>query len=78
MEKPLTFDQINIIAHNTSFKAMSQNPKNNIVIGNEGETFIRKGKAGDWKNLFTVAENEAMNDAMARKLEDSDLRFHFD
>ncbi|XP_067668172.1 sulfotransferase 1B1-like [Haliotis asinina] len=40
-------------------------------------TFYRKGEIGDWKNWFTVAENERFDQIWDEKMKDSGIKFTF-
>ncbi|XP_048257081.1 sulfotransferase 1C2-like [Haliotis rufescens] len=40
-------------------------------------TFYRKGEIGDWKNWFTVAENERFDQIWNEKMQDSGFEFTY-
>lgn len=47
--------------------------------GTQGQdTMYRKGEVGDWKNYFTVSQNEAFDILHQEKMKDSDLPVHFE
>ena len=69
------------IIQKTSFKHMKENPKTNLedcklFIG-EGSTFVRKGLVGDWKNYFTVEQNEFMDKVIAQRLTGTGLKYRY-
>ena len=41
-------------------------------------SFIRKGKVGQWKEFFTVAQNEYFDSKYAQKMEDMKLKMRYD
>ncbi|KAL4221760.1 hypothetical protein ACF0H5_020015 [Mactra antiquata] len=41
-------------------------------------TMYRKGKVGDWKNWFTVKQNEEFDEIYQQEMSDTSLRFQYD
>uniref|UniRef100_A0A8C4PZJ6 Sulfotransferase n=1 Tax=Eptatretus burgeri TaxID=7764 RepID=A0A8C4PZJ6_EPTBU len=60
--KTLTEVQIESVVKHSSFTAMKNNPMTNFSkaekLFEDNIKFFRKGKVGDWKNHFTVAQSE--------------------
>ncbi|XP_035461968.1 amine sulfotransferase [Scophthalmus maximus] len=70
--KDLMDDTIDHVVKMSTFKSMKTNPNANYKDLVEkgrylGET-MRKGVAGDWKNYFTVAQNERFDEVLKYKM----------
>ncbi|KAI5101501.1 cytosolic sulfotransferase 3 [Silurus meridionalis] len=67
------------IAKNAHFDAMKQNKMTNhstvAAMDFTISHFMRKGKVGDWKNHFTVAQNEQFEKHYKEKMKNSTLQF---
>ncbi|XP_043942635.1 sulfotransferase 1C1-like [Protopterus annectens] len=81
--KDLQPETISKIVHHTSFDKMKENPMVNgldipdFIFDTSVSTFLRKGVVGDWKNHFSVAQNELFNKHYLQKMSDSCLQFRF-
>lgn len=66
------------ISDSCSFQKMKQDKHNLIPCElRENMSFYRKGHVGDWKNWFTVAQNEDYDRIFKEKMKDCDLPVEF-
>ncbi|KAJ8025257.1 Sulfotransferase family cytosolic 1B member 1 [Holothuria leucospilota] len=85
LEYKLSDDQVDNIVAKSTFKAMKTDPMVNPDSCNpsyqdgvkQNKSFMRKGKVGDWKNYFTVAQNEQFDDLYERMTHGTGLVFDY-
>ncbi|GMS86186.1 hypothetical protein PENTCL1PPCAC_8361, partial [Pristionchus entomophagus] len=79
---PLTTEQRAKVVEHCSFGSMKDNKMTNrdglLLLEEKGPKFMRKGIVGDWKNYFTVAQNEAFDELYNKELAGSGLSFEFE
>ncbi|XP_019946652.1 amine sulfotransferase-like isoform X2 [Paralichthys olivaceus] len=82
--KELTDEQLaNVVKHST-FNNMKRIPHANYeqvpgdLLNHHQGTFMRKGTIGDWKNHFTVAQNERFDEVFKKEMKDVPLSFIWD
>ncbi|KAK7901811.1 hypothetical protein WMY93_018580 [Mugilogobius chulae] len=66
------------IAAKVQFDIMKTNPSVNFTTVSSFDSthdFIRKGKVGNWKNYFTVAQNEEFDKDFEKKMKNTTLEF---
>ncbi|XP_041803578.1 amine sulfotransferase-like isoform X2 [Chelmon rostratus] len=77
LEKDLTDEAIDNVVKMSTFKNMKTDPKANYKDFSETNRYkketMRKGMAGDWKNHFTVAQNERFDRVFKEKMSDFPL-----
>jgi hypothetical protein len=61
---------------------MKQNPmanrNSNYLFDTNVGKFMRKGIVGDWRNYFTLSQNQLFDETYKKKMADTDLSFEFE
>nr|XP_002127351.2 cytosolic sulfotransferase 3-like [Ciona intestinalis] len=65
---------VSSIAKETSFESLKEKSNASEKLAD----LFRKGKVGDWKNYFTVAQSEKMDALVKEKLADTDIKFIYE
>ncbi|KAL3842285.1 hypothetical protein ACJMK2_020316 [Sinanodonta woodiana] len=84
LDVPYTEEFITAVAERCDFenlKKANQEIKDDYLtrnIAHDGKQFMyRKGTVGDWKNWFTVAQNELFDETFKARMQGSELKFKF-
>ncbi|KAM4814118.1 sulfotransferase 1A1-like [Urocitellus parryii] len=81
--RSLSEETVDHIVQHTSFKEMKKNPMANYttipteMMDHSISSFMRKGITGDWKSIFTVAQNEHSDAHYAEKMAGCKLNFRW-
>ncbi|CAJ1049798.1 sulfotransferase family 5A%2C member 1 [Xyrichtys novacula] len=76
---PLLEDEVNNCVKHSSFNSMKHNKMVNYtmvaqeIMDHSKGSFMRKGKIGDWKNMFTEEQNQYFNNIFQSKMRDCAL-----
>ncbi|XP_070818609.1 sulfotransferase family 5A, member 1 [Chaetodon trifascialis] len=81
LQCPLAEDELNNCVKHCSFSSMKDNKMVNYtliaeeIMDHSKGAFMRKGKIGDWKNMFTDEQNQYFTSIFKAKMHNSTLEF---
>ncbi|XP_061571553.1 zinc finger-containing ubiquitin peptidase 1-like [Cololabis saira] len=82
--KELTEEQLASMVKHSTFSTMRKNPQANYeqvsgeLLSHHLGRFMRKGTVGDWKNHFSVAQNQRFDQLFQREMKEFPLSFIWD
>ncbi|ELU02635.1 hypothetical protein CAPTEDRAFT_199607 [Capitella teleta] len=79
--KEISQEQLELIVDSTSFVKMQKNASVNYAdeaFMKKGETFMRKGKTGGWKEYFNQEQNQYIDDLLQTRCQPLGLDFDFE
>ncbi|XP_059212514.1 sulfotransferase family 5A, member 1 [Centropristis striata] len=81
LQSPLLDHEVDNCVKQCSFSSMKDNNMSNYtlitedILDHSKGSFLRKGKVGDWKNMFTEELNQYFDGVFKSKMEDCNLEF---
>ncbi|XP_030270867.1 sulfotransferase family 5A, member 1 [Sparus aurata] len=84
LQCPLMDDEVNNCVKHCSFSSMKDNKMVNYtqiaeeIMDHSKGSFMRKGKIGDWKNMFTEEQNQYFRSVFKSKMQNCILEFVWD
>ncbi|XP_041650906.1 sulfotransferase family 5A, member 1 [Cheilinus undulatus] len=81
LQCPLMEEEVNNCVNHCSFSSMKHNKMVNYtlvdqeIMDHSKGSFMRKGKIGDWKNMFTEEQNQYFNSVFKSKMKGCTLDF---
>ena len=82
LELDVSEKTFNRVLEDASFGSMGKNPKTNYTnhayMNHNTSKFIRSGKVGQWKQYFTVAQNEWFDENYMKRMTESGIDLQFE
>ncbi|KAK2853936.1 hypothetical protein Q5P01_006597 [Channa striata] len=84
LQCPLGEDVVNSCVKHCTFSNMKDNKMVNYtlipeeIVDHSKGSFMRKGKIGDWKNMFTEEQSQYLESVLKSKMQDCTLEFVWD
>ncbi|CAG2187735.1 sulfotransferase 1B1-like [Mytilus edulis] len=80
LEVPYTENFINEVIERCSFKNLKGNKRDvsEVIQPDKKSTLFRKGVIGDWKNWFTVSQNQQLDELYHKEMKDVDVKFKYE